>query len=346
MTFTGSIRAITWLAPHLIAIALAMTYAWHVSQSAYVTTGIQFISPLLIILLVHLGILALRGQLVDGYARAALAKTAHSATLLIGVIIATDILSPAQSHAATQTFEQILAVLFCLVVLAIVLAIAAGFIYMLYRVLSWLWRVLSGKDSGFNDLASIGLATALIAGASLEGVPGAYKFAGDDYSTATYEVAASPEAVWHAMQTATSPQFPLPDILHMMPQPVGVLIDEGTTLGANRVVLFRGREGQGKLHLRVTEQTNRMAQFQVISDRSPMARWVAFRELTYTIHDTDGGARLDVRLDYQRLLAPSWIFTPMIENAAFLAMSVLARDTKLRAEQSMSTASTTPSRTL
>ncbi|MEM1162148.1 MAG: hypothetical protein AAGJ28_14530, partial [Pseudomonadota bacterium] len=84
--------------------------------------------------------------------------------------------------------------------------------------------------------------------------------------------------------------------------------------------------------LKVTAQTDRQAVFTVLSDSSPTGRWVAFKSLTYTIKDDPAGARLEVRLDYERLLAPSWIFSPMVESAAHLAASVLARDTKERAE--------------
>ena len=45
---TGLIRTGQWMGPHLIAIAISMTYAWYISRSAYVATGLQFIAPLLI----------------------------------------------------------------------------------------------------------------------------------------------------------------------------------------------------------------------------------------------------------------------------------------------------------
>lgn len=335
MFLTRCSHATLWMMPHLVAIALSMIYAWHVSKSAYVQTGVQFVSPLLIILLCHLGFLVLRGKLNPGYASVALGRTAQTTIALIVLIIATEFLGPTPSHADDGMVQSVVMFLVCLAVLAAVLVVAAVILYYVYLILRDIFRWVTGrnKNDGANDLAGIALAIALITGASLEGVPGAYKFAGEGYATASYSVQAPPDAVWNAMQTATSPDFPLPDILQMFPRPTAVLTDEGTVLGANRVVLFEGREGRGKLHLRVVEQSARHARFDTVSQTGPMAHWFGIRSLTYTIADDPAGARLDVRLDYERLLAPSWIFTPMVENAAYLAMSVLAEDTKRRAER-------------
>ena len=323
------------LFPHLAAIALSLAYAWHISQTDYVTTGLQFIAPLLVILLCHLAFLWLRRRLEPGYARLVLSRTLTSAVLMIVLLIASELLTPRQSYAgAGETVTSILSVLFCLVVLAIVIGIVALAVYIAYLVIAPFVRWISGgsKNDHLHDHASTLIAIALISGASLEGVPGAYTFRSDDHSVASYTVAAPPEAVWEAMQTATSPEFPLPSALDMFPKPIAVLVDEGTRLGANRVVLIRGREGQGRLHLRVTEQSGLSARFSVVSDTSPTGRWVAFKSLSYTVSSHPTGAEIAVRLDYERLLAPSWIFDPMIQTAATLAASVLAQDTKIRAE--------------
>lgn len=330
-----TLSAATRLMPHLFALAISMIYAWHVSQSGFVKTGLQFTAPLLVILISHFIYAAFQGRLVAGYAGLLLRRSLQTTLLLFVAIFLSEILSPTPSQAnAGQLADQILSVLFCLVVLAAVIAVAAGILYGAYLILAALFRLLvgGGKDDRLNDMASIAVAASVLAGASLEGVPGAYTFKGDGHSTASYPVAATLEEVWSAMQTATSPEFPLPDALDMFPRPVAVLIDEGTVLGANRVVLIKGREGEGRLHLKVTAQTDRQAVFTVLSDSSPTGRWVAFKSLTYTIKDDPAGARLEVRLDYERLLAPSWIFSPMVESAAHLAASVLARDTKERAE--------------
>ena len=330
MTLANPMR----LFPHLLAIALSMTYAWHISKTEYVTTGLQFVAPLLIILLCHLAIRWFQARLQAAYARVVLSRSLVSAILLALLVFATEQLAPSPSYAETEAVFKILTVLFCLVILAFVIGIAAGTIYLVYHLVAGLFHLFRGrsKDSDLHDFASVSVAVAFLFGASLEGVPGAYKFEGTGHSVATYTVDASPQAVWAAMQTATSPDFPLPPALDMFPQPVAVLLDEGTGIGANRIVLIRGREGEGELHLRVTHQADLHAVFSVVSDTSPTGRWVAFKSLGYKVTEHPGGALIEVRLDYERLLAPAWIFDPMVERAAHLAASVLARDTKIRAE--------------
>jgi hypothetical protein len=106
----------------------------------------------------------------------------------------------------------------------------------------------------------------------------------------------------------------------------------GAARGARRVVHFRGREGAGDLTLRVGSRTTEEARFDVVSDTSPIAHWVRHRSLAYRVEAAPGGARLTVSLDYDRRLAPSWFFRPFMRLAASLAVDVLARDTKARAE--------------
>ena len=73
--------------------------------------------------------------------------------------------------------------------------------------------------------------------------------------------------------------------------------------------------------------------FEILSDTSPFAMWVAHKHLTYRVEAAGNDAtRLTVSLDYDRMLAPSWFFTPATKGAARLAMDVLARDVKSRAE--------------
>jgi hypothetical protein len=134
------------------------------------------------------------------------------------------------------------------------------------------------------------------------------------------------------MQTATSPDFPLPNILGFFPRPVEVSVDESVGLGANRVVQFKGREGAGALHLRVATRTDTTVTFDVMSDTSPYAGWITHQHLTYRITPEGSGTRIAVTLDFERRLAPNWFFGPMMRGAARLAVDVLARDVKARAE--------------
>lgn len=134
------------------------------------------------------------------------------------------------------------------------------------------------------------------------------------------------------MEQATSPEFPLPEMLRLFPQPTEVSIDEGTRLGAKRQVQFNGREGSGTLSLQVTKRNDTEVVFTVLSDTTPFSNWIAFQQLRYQIVPHASGALLEVSLDFKRRLAPAWFFQPVMRNAAKLAMGVLARDVKNRAE--------------
>ncbi|MEM6550455.1 MAG: hypothetical protein AAF713_22460 [Pseudomonadota bacterium] len=328
-------RPARWL-PHLVAIGLSMGYAWGVAQTPYVTTGLQFISPLLLIMAAHTVWLQADGAAVQGYARIVFCRSLLSAIALATIVPLVEIASPTPSYAVSEVASPvvgILAVLFCLSVLAAVVVLAAAALFLVYLALDYLVRlVFRRRGGGLNDVASLALGATLILTASLEGTSLGYSFAGDGRATASLSVDASPETVWRAMQTATTPEVPLPSALHMFPQPVAVPVDEGTELGARRVVVIEGREGRGLLQLRVVEQTDTKAVFEVVSDTSPLSRWIALRSLSYDIAPALGGSILHVSLTYDRLLSPSWAFDPMMRMAARLAMGVLAGDTKARAE--------------
>lgn len=326
----------TWPA-HALAMLLSMSYAWGISKTAYVQTSLQFISPLLVIVLVHLlWLLATRGR-QPGYARTVMDRAVVSSLFLALLVPAMMSIAPMPSTASSGdgAFGQFLIVIFCLAVLAAALA-AAVFVLYLFAVLLDLVIKAIGKLLGngrrLNDLSILATLFALTALASLEGVSGFYHFARTGQATATVAINAPPERVWTAMQTATAAEFPLPDILEPFPQPVAVRIDEGTELGAERVVVFAGREGRGELHLEVVERAGLRSVFKTVSDTTPIAQRIAIDSITYEVVPQSQGSQLQVTLNYERLLAPSLIFSPMMALAGKLSMEVLAEDTKLRAE--------------
>ena len=99
MTLANPMR----LFPHLLAIAVSMTYAWHISKTEYVTTGLQFVAPLLIILLCHLAILWFQARLQAAYARVVLSRSLVSAILLSALLVfATEQLAPSPSYAENR----------------------------------------------------------------------------------------------------------------------------------------------------------------------------------------------------------------------------------------------------
>ena len=197
------------------------------------------------------------------------------------------------------------------------------------------WLGVSGGGGGgsrLHDGATVALALVAIGAASTEGLAPAVSFAVSDGASRTLTVAAPPDRVWREVGKATSPAFPLPLLLKSIPQPVAVLVDTGAEMGSRRVVRFRGREGEGNLTLEVVRRTPDEAVFAARSDSSPIAMWVRQRALTFHVEAAGTGARLTVTSDYDRLLSPAWFFRPYIRLAAFLAVDVLARDTKARAE--------------
>jgi hypothetical protein len=322
--------------PYIIASALALLYAWNLSGTRFVTTGLQFVAPLAVILAAHLVWLAFKGQLRPGFAHAAFTRSVVTAFGISALSILTDTIAPMPAEAA-DGIETVGMVIACLLVLALVVGAAALVIYVVSMIGHAIYRAIRGpKDPGgdkLHDFGAVALALSVIGVASLEGVIPALKFAGDGRASSSVIVAASTERLWQEIGKATSPEFPLPLALKSIPQPVAVLVDEGATLGARRVVRFKGREGEGDLVLKVERRTDQEAMFEAVSDSSPIAMWVRHKALTFRVDQQPAGQKLTVTLDYERLLAPAWFFGPFMRQASYFAVDVLARDTKERAEK-------------
>lgn len=321
--------------PHVFAAVVGMTYAWFVSQSQFVATGLMFVAPAVVLIFAHLAWLLGASGWHSKIGRMAMQRASLTALGLFGVVTIGSLSAPmpAQSNAGDFGY-MVLGVLFCLAVLAGVVALVVFVFFLLLKGLSVIFGGRSGKDrdSQLWDVGSFVAAIALLSLASLEGVPGAYHFERAGVSTASRVIDATQEDVWDTLGTATSPSFALPRALHAFPQPVAVEVDEGVALGARRVVRITGREGDGHLSLEVVARTDKLARFKVLSDTSAISNWVAHKSLTYQVVPTNAGTRLDVTLRFDRLLAPSVVFGPLSHWAAVLAMDVLARDVEQRAE--------------
>lgn len=321
---------------HILAAISALTYAWLVSQTTYVVTATQFVTPLLIMLLIHTGYLAFTSGLRVGFAQQVFGRSASTALGMVAIFLIGSLVAPPPAEASSDTIETFLMVIFCLVVLLFVVAISALIIVALFRLVRGLWRMVRKEDDGpetrLFDFASLGVAVAFLAATSLEGMPDYYSFDSENEVTATQLINANHHRVWAAMERATSPEFPLPNILDAFPQPVSVSVDQGTELGASRQVRFQGREGTGLLSLNVVSRTENKVVFAIVEDTSPYANWISFQSLTYRTTSEEGRTRLEVSLGFERRLAPSWFFTPLMNEAARLAMDVLARDVRARAE--------------
>jgi hypothetical protein len=338
LTGPRELRMPTWPS-HVLAGGLALAYAFWVSRTTYFTSALQFVSPVIVVLLTHLAWMTASGALHRGFAEIALRRTLVTAIILEAAIVLAALAAPMPIQARADFLPGIgmmLALIACLAVVALVLFVVATVAYIVIRfVLRMIARLRSrapGSDDGrLNDFGAITIVLLVVGVASLEGVPQSYSFSSLDHASSKYLVDAPPAAVWRAVGKATSPQFALPAFLRSIPQPVAVLVDEGADLGSRRIVHFAGREGEGDLTLQVVKRSEEEAVFQAVSDTSPIAHWVRQKELTFRIETVGPGSRLTVSLDYDRRLSPAWFFGPYIRLAAFMAVDVLARDTAERA---------------
>lgn len=328
-------RRNTAVIAHLVSASAALTYAWFVSQSALMQTGLQFIAPVLVIMMIHLIWLALSRDLSPGFSNVVYRRSAQTALGMAATIFIASMVAPQPANAAGSDIVIIaVTVVFCVAVIAMVCGLVALIFYCVFKLVSSVFKKFNSNDpeSRLYDFGSLASAGILLSVFSLEGHPTSYAFDGRNSVTATHLIDVAPGQVWRTMEKATSPDFPLPSILSSFPRPTQVVVDEGTDLGAMRQVEFAGREGSGSLTLQVTDRTDNSATFTVLSDTSPYANWVSHQSITYQAVPENGGTRLSVTLEYERLLAPAWFFSPMTKGASFLAMNVLARDVKARAE--------------
>jgi hypothetical protein len=325
-----------------VVAAVALSYAWIISETGYAVTGLQFVSPLAVIIVLHLAWLAFSQGLAPGFALVALRRAVITAIVIAVVTLIAAVYAPmptsANSDSTIENVANTLAmVLFCMLVIAIVVGVVSMVTYALALVVRAIYRAVRGPkgptDTRLFDVATLALTLAFIGGSSLEGITPALTYWSTDTARTSVLIAAPVDRVWQHIGKATSPAFPLPVMLHSIPRPIAIVTDEGAALGARRVVRFQGREGEGDLSLQVIRRTETDAVFQVQSDESPIAMWVRHKDITFHVERlTETTTRLTVALSYERLLSPAWFFRPYMHVAAALAMGVLARDTKARAE--------------
>ena len=236
------------LFPHLIAGFLALLYAQYISATMYVTTAVQFVSPVAAILLAHLAWLAATRGLQDGYSNVVFYRTAVTAAGLAAIIVLLAIIAPMPAEAApgfAEVFYSILGFIGCLMMVAIVVGVPALIIYLaglaIARIYQRLRKGPPGGNSRLYDAGAVAVALLAIGTASLEGVPGAYSLAPAGQASSTYAISAPAARVWQAVGTATSPNFPLPAMLHSIPRPVAIVVDEGAALEAGIRAMWQCR---------------------------------------------------------------------------------------------------------
>ena len=142
------------LLPHLIAGGLALSYAWFLSGTRFVTTGVQFVSPLGLILVLHVVWLIASAQAEPGYARRAYRQTLLTS---LGIAACTALFAiyapfPATASTVSETLGTVAGVIACLAVLALVVVAAAAAVagigygfHLLFRSIRSLLRRWSGR---------------------------------------------------------------------------------------------------------------------------------------------------------------------------------------------------------
>lgn len=321
---------------HLIASAAALTVALVVSETVLRTSSVQFVTPVIVVLVVHFLWTWLRDGLQVGFLSSILRRATYSAGFMVLALFAGSVTAPQPAFAQdNQSRDIILMVLFCGAIIAVVVFIIVAIAMLIGFIVR---KAFGSKDNDAGpktrlyDFGGFGALLIGLAVASVEGVPGGVQF-GKAHSTTYSTTVDTPSAsVWTAMQTATSPSFPLPAALALFPQPVDVSTDEGIALGANRIVRFEGREGGGELHLRVVERSDGRVAFDVLSDTTPYAEWIGYQKLIYQVEEAGEQTHLFLTLAYERRLSPAWFFNPTMQGASWLAVRVLAQDVKSRAE--------------
>ena len=101
----------------------------------------------------------------------------------------------------------------------------------------------------------------------------------------------------------------MPFWLVPLPHAVAV-INEGGEIGSRRIVLLRGREGEGDLTLQVSARGPHAVTWTIVANTTPLANWAARQDITYLILPVPGGTQLTVTARYRRLLAPAMVFGP------------------------------------
>jgi hypothetical protein len=135
---------------HLIAGGLALAYAWLVSATHYVTSGVQFVSGLAVVLLVHLLWLAIRRELGTGFAIIAFGRMLTTAICIVVFTVVCAMYAPIPAEAVNSDdvnrgLGSIGLFVGCLAVLALVVSAAALAIYGVVYGIVWGLKSIYGR---------------------------------------------------------------------------------------------------------------------------------------------------------------------------------------------------------
>ncbi len=320
-------------AVHGAALIAASLYGRQIAFGPYAVTGLMFVAPVMVMLIVYSAYDAWRYSGRIDTARI-FGGLAVGGTILCGGVLLLLVLAPTPSAAAGDAVGQFVMFLICMTILALIVFIIVWIIKTLFKILMWLFSSKSGNGpddrNKLNGFASLAIVFAALGVMSVEGTPFGFAFAPEGEVSAQIDIATSPDAVWRAVNTASSPKLALPLLLSMLPHPVSI-VDEGGAAGAKRKVHFAGREGEGDMMLVAQPRVGSSQSWQVTSDTSPLSMWAQMQSVTYLVEPTPTGTKLTVSATYLRHLSPAWFFKPYMNIVVGEAVSVLARDKHDRA---------------
>lgn len=193
------------LPAHIVATGVALFYAWKMSKTAYLTTGLQFITPLIIIMVIHLMWLALARNLKTGFSQTVYRRSAQSAVELAFTIFLASIVAPA--YATSETGQNILMVLFCAAIIALMMGVLAAISFILASIIKRTFRAnrpnSNDPDSRLFHVGSLAVAGVALVIFNFERLPNTYGFTQANQSTASSHIDPSPAQVWQMMEQAT-----------------------------------------------------------------------------------------------------------------------------------------------
>lgn len=104
------------------------------------------------------------------------------------------------------------------------------------------------------------------------------------------------------------------------PKPVGIT-GHGIAVGDTRTIQFLSNtKGLGDLTLKIKEATPTSIVFQVMSDKTHIAHWLSYKEITVALNKKDNNTEITWTTDFTCDLGPSWYFEPL-EKAAIELMN-------------------------
>ena len=322
-----------WVSPHILSIAVAFFYGSQIAFSKYASTGMMFVTPLLIMLLCYWAMDAWSHGL--GFsAQRVLQQSAIGSFALLVVVLGLSQMLPGPSYAGSSDgWARVVGPMICMLILAVVVAIIAAFFYVAFLILRAVFRMVFKKkpdDNRLNDFGVLAVAVIALCAMSLEGVSGGYSFAPNSTVSTTINIRAPSDRVWAAMDKASSPDLKLPWMLAMLPHPVAV-VDEGAAAGSKRIIKFFGREGVGEMVLLALARQGNQQEWKVISDTTPLRGWAQLRSVTYNVQSVGTETQLSVSANYDRALSPAWFFKPYMDRVVLSAVEILAIDKHDRA---------------